>query len=339
MSGRGLATLAMVALLAACGDPGAPQYGGGPPPIDQAYGQCAFCHDSVAVPMYLTGGHGSVTVSCEQCHSQDLTPGRVGPDHRSVPVCADCHTKQMTHMDPAAGTPQQCLVCHTPHGSPNLYLVNDEITVPDGNVVPIDFTNLQGKADGSFASATQSRHGPVRGVPLDDLLLQQRGRRRPALHQQLRRLPQARRGVRAARIAARARSPTQAERATPRPPPEPRSPGEPIPGAGERLARSRYLPRCTPGPPKRSSRLPAHMVTTAATTNPAAVNNAQTTWDSMATPSFRNHAERGFRILHGRNQTRPASISSAYWSHQGGECNENRRARGINAGGGAMPVS
>ena len=159
MSAKILAALAAAAWLAACGHDGAPQYGGGPPPIDQVYGQCAFCHVDTATHLVLTGGHGGFKVNCEQCHSQDLTPGRVGPDHRSIPACADCHTKQMTHMDPAAGTPQQCLVCHTPHGSPNIYLVNDEITVPDGNVVPIDFTNVKGKADGSFASASDPGTG------------------------------------------------------------------------------------------------------------------------------------------------------------------------------------
>ncbi|MBX3025013.1 hypothetical protein KF840_08900 [bacterium] len=158
MSPRLLLGLALL-FVAACGHDGAPQYGGKPPPIDQVYGQCTFCHDQVAVPMYTFGGHGGFKVTCTTCHDQDLTPGRVGPDHRNVPACADCHSKQKTHMDPAAGTPQQCLVCHTPHGSPNLYLVDTDITVPSGAVAPIDFTNLIGKADGSFASATDPGTG------------------------------------------------------------------------------------------------------------------------------------------------------------------------------------
>ena len=159
MMTRVLAVLAAAVWLAACGHDGATQYGGPPPSIDQVYGQCTFCHDDVAVPMYATGGHGGYNVSCNRCHNQDLTPGRVGPNHRNVPACADCHKKQMTHMDPAAGTPQQCLVCHTPHGSPNLYLVNTDISTPDSYVAPIDFTNLLGKADGSFASVSDPGTG------------------------------------------------------------------------------------------------------------------------------------------------------------------------------------
>lgn len=159
MTARRLLAIAAALLVAACGHDGAPQYGGSPPPIDQVYGQCTFCHDEVAVPMYTFGGHGGFRVVCQSCHDEDLTPGRVGPDHRNVPQCADCHTKQQTHMDPAAGTPQQCLVCHTPHGSPNIYLVNTDITTPSGYVAPIDFTNLNGKADGSFASASDPGTG------------------------------------------------------------------------------------------------------------------------------------------------------------------------------------
>lgn len=151
------AVLALAAI--ACGSDGAPQYGGGPPPIEAAYGQCAFCHDGLAARMVLFGGHGSLRVTCQRCHSQDLTPGRVGPDHRSTPACADCHTREETHMDPAAGTPQACLVCHTPHGSPNLFLVDAMITTPPGPAVPIDFTNLLGRADGSFASSSDPGTG------------------------------------------------------------------------------------------------------------------------------------------------------------------------------------
>jgi len=160
MSARRLAVLALPLLwLVACGDDGAPQYGGGPPPIEAAYGQCAFCHDDTAARMVLYGGHGSLRVKCQRCHDEDLTPGRVGLEHRSIPACADCHSRQATHMDPAAGTPQQCLVCHTPHGSPNLFLVNEAITPPSGRTAVIDFTNLLGKADGSFASASDPGSG------------------------------------------------------------------------------------------------------------------------------------------------------------------------------------
>lgn len=148
------AILALLLFLAACGHDGARQYGGGAPPLEAVYGQCVFCHAAVAAPMLAFGGHGSLQVKCQSCHNQDLTPGRVGPDHRSTPVCAQCHTRQETHMDPAAGTPQQCLVCHTPHGSPNIFLVNQDVTTPSATTVPIDFTNLLGRADGSFASAS-----------------------------------------------------------------------------------------------------------------------------------------------------------------------------------------
>ncbi len=151
MNGHARLLIVCAVLWAGCGHDGAPQYGGGPPPVEATYGQCAFCHDAVATQLVLHGGHGSFRVKCQRCHD-DLTPGHVGPGHASIPACADCHRRQQTHMDPAAGTPQQCLVCHDPHGSPNIFLVDEEITTPDGGLAPIDFTNLQGRRDGSFAS-------------------------------------------------------------------------------------------------------------------------------------------------------------------------------------------
>ena len=152
-------SLAVMALIVGCGTDGAPQYAGGPPTVDAAYGQCAFCHKELATRMFLLGGHATLSINCERCHVDDLTPGVVGPGHRSVPACVDCHTEQKTHMDPAAGTPQECLVCHNPHGSPNLFLVDEQITDPFLVVHDVVFTNLGGKEDGSFASVSRPGTG------------------------------------------------------------------------------------------------------------------------------------------------------------------------------------
>lgn len=128
------------------------------PPARETYGTCAVCHSGLANHMFDTGGHGSLRVKCERCHKQQLDID-AGPGHRSIPACADCHRDQMTHEDPEAGTKSECLVCHTPHGSVNLFLVRTRILTPEESTVPIVFDNLDGLADGSFASVSDPGTG------------------------------------------------------------------------------------------------------------------------------------------------------------------------------------
>lgn len=197
MSGARGAMVAAVVLACAlaaagCGGHGADQFSGSAPSPEEVYGQCAFCHNEIATAMTATGGHGGLDLKCQTCH-QDLEPGFAECGHRSVPRCPDCHREQVTHHDPGVATVRQCTICHQPHGSPNLVLVRPELPLSSPNnmvtacsgadqcgsemlcamdqsqcgtsyqtagcAAPIRFTNLEGQADGSFASASHPGTG------------------------------------------------------------------------------------------------------------------------------------------------------------------------------------
>jgi predicted CXXCH cytochrome family protein len=124
----GNVAVALLVLLSACGNDGAPRYGGQPPDLVATFGQCVFCHEPTAAAMISGGGEPK----CEVCHA-DLTPGSVGPGHRALPgadlvpsfvgpshspgaqaefgSCTFCHNDITVELTPFADE-LACATCH-----------------------------------------------------------------------------------------------------------------------------------------------------------------------------------------------------------------------------------
>jgi predicted CXXCH cytochrome family protein len=109
---------------------------------------CMLCHQDEAARHAMPSGHA--VQPCSNCHVQlNPTPG---PGHRAIEACQTCHPATQTHAPGGVALP--CVQCHDPHGSRNTKLVRETITTPSGADRPIQFDNLTGLADGSFASAS-----------------------------------------------------------------------------------------------------------------------------------------------------------------------------------------
>jgi predicted CXXCH cytochrome family protein len=115
---------------------------------------CTVCHAAEGARFAKPSAHAA-RFACSDCHAEQASAP--GPDHRAVRACADCHDHQ-THMPPAqAAVP--CTQCHDPHGSDNTHLVLEQIVTTSGAERPIAFDNIDGLADGSFASASNPGTG------------------------------------------------------------------------------------------------------------------------------------------------------------------------------------
>jgi predicted CXXCH cytochrome family protein len=111
---------------------------------------CSICHSDEATRFTKPSGH-SANFTCGGCHAEvSPTPGT---GHRAVEACQTCHPDNATHA-PNGPPGLPCTQCHDPHGTGNLNLVLDMLTTTLGTQVPIHFDNLNGLADGSFASAS-----------------------------------------------------------------------------------------------------------------------------------------------------------------------------------------
>jgi hypothetical protein len=111
---------------------------------------CGICHADQATRFARPSAH-SARFACSGCHAEiSPTPG---PDHRAIEACQSCHADNATHA-PAGPPGLPCTQCHDPHGTGNTNLVLDVLTTTGGAQVPIRFDNLDGRVDGSFASAS-----------------------------------------------------------------------------------------------------------------------------------------------------------------------------------------
>ena len=63
------------------------------------YGSCGFCHNALTVHALASSGHGTLSLECANCHTEQPVP--FGPMHQLVPACAECHSGPKTHEDPA----------------------------------------------------------------------------------------------------------------------------------------------------------------------------------------------------------------------------------------------
>ena len=115
---------------------------------------CAICHPDQGASFEKASLH-STEFLCSECHDE-ISP-EAGPGHRRAPACNECHINA-THAPPAT-EPFPCTQCHDPHGTDNMKLVLASIETPEHESSPIDFHNLTGKAEGSFASASAPGSG------------------------------------------------------------------------------------------------------------------------------------------------------------------------------------
>lgn len=145
-----IAATVLLLSLAGCSGNNDPRYGGAPPAAEATFGQCAFCHATIAANMLP----GAEELRCQTCHA-DAQPGFVGPGHRTLPgpslvpsfpgpshaldqqssfaSCAYCHNNVAVDLT-VVQSDLNCRTCHT-EAVPGTYGPGHQ-TLPSASQVP-----------------------------------------------------------------------------------------------------------------------------------------------------------------------------------------------------------
>jgi predicted CxxxxCH...CXXCH cytochrome family protein len=90
--------------------------------------------------------------------------GRLLRRTKGSQICVDCHnlkTHSSQTTDQSYGNwAMECLSCHTPHQTTNIYLIDETIRTPNSGTADVFFRNQDGKADFSYATETTPGGGP-----------------------------------------------------------------------------------------------------------------------------------------------------------------------------------
>ena len=116
-------------------------------------GECGGCHTAEAAAWENFSSHKGIYKTCDFCHEEATS--EPGEGHRNSPWCDQCHSEQRHPperiLDDGGLLFFTCMSCHNPMGSKNIYLIREQILVEPGKRVAVDFRNIEGRADYSYA--------------------------------------------------------------------------------------------------------------------------------------------------------------------------------------------